>query len=142
MTIDTIERREGRPSDDGRRVSGRDVSTCWRPAEYEASDSEHEQPAWQVPKGADRRAEREATTSSSESESSDGGIDDDSLLERMAAAARRGARRMTRRSASGHRASRRVERHGGLPLATIQQSMGPGNDEAEGESRRRPSLRG
>ena len=28
---------------------------------------------------------------------------------------------MTRRSASGHRASRRVERHGGLPLATIQQ---------------------
>ena len=27
---------------------------------------------------------------------------------------------MTRRSASGHRASRRVERHGGLPLATIQ----------------------
>ena len=74
-----------------------------------------------MPKGADRRAEREATTSSSESESSDGGIDDDSLLERMAAAARRGARRMTRRSASGHRASRRVERHGGLPLATIQQ---------------------
>ena len=73
-----------------------------------------------MPKGADRRAEREATTSSSESESSDGGIDDDSLLERMAAAARRGARRMTRRSASGHRASRRVERHGGLPLATIQ----------------------
>ena len=28
---------------------------------------------------------------------------------------------MARRSASGHRASRRVERHGGLPLATIQQ---------------------
>ena len=27
---------------------------------------------------------------------------------------------MTRRSASGHRASQRVERHGGLPLATIQ----------------------
>ena len=121
MAIDTIERRTSRPSDDGRRVSGRDVSTCWQPAEYEASDSEHEQPAWQVPIGAGRRTEREASTSSSESESSDGGIDDDSLLERMAAAARRGARRMARRNAIGHRASRRVERHGGLPLATIQQ---------------------
>ena len=121
MAIDTIERRTSRPSDDGRRVSGRDVSTCWPPAEYEASDSEHEQPAWQVPIGAGRRTEREASTSSSESESSDGGIDDDSLLERMAAAARRGARRMARRNAIGHRATRRVERHGGLPLATIQQ---------------------
>ena len=74
-----------------------------------------------MPLGAGRRTEREASTSSSESESSDGGIDDDSLLERMAAAARRSARRVARRSASGHRASRRVERHGGLPLATVQQ---------------------
>ena len=121
MAINTIERRTSRPSDDGRRVSGRDVSTCWSPAEYEASDSEHEQPAWQVPKGAGRRAEREASTSSSKSESSDGGIDDDSLLERMAAAARRSARRVALRNATGHRATRRVERYGGLPLATIQQ---------------------
>ena len=68
-----------------------------------------------------RRTEREASTSSSESESSDGGIDDGSLLERMAAAARRGARRVALRNAIGHRATRRVERHGGLPLATIQQ---------------------
>ena len=74
-----------------------------------------------MPRGAGRRAEREASTSSSESESSDGGIDDDSLLERMAAAARRGARRVALRNAIGHRATRRVERYGGLPLATIQQ---------------------
>ena len=74
-----------------------------------------------MPIGAGRRTEREASTSSSESESSDGGIDDDSLLERMAAAARRGARRVALRNAIGHRATRRVERHGGLPLATIQQ---------------------
>ena len=39
----------------------------------------------------------------------------------MAAAARRGARRVALRNAIGHRATRRVERHGGLPLATIQQ---------------------
>ena len=119
--IGTIERRPSRPSDNGRRISGHDVATCWSPAAYDASDSEHEQPAWQVPRGAGRRAEREASTSSSESESSDGGIDDDSLLERMAAAARRGARRVALRNAIGHRATRRVERYGGLPLATIQQ---------------------
>ena len=39
----------------------------------------------------------------------------------MAAVARRCARRVALRNAIGHRATRRVERYGGLPLATIQQ---------------------
>ena len=38
----------------------------------------------------------------------------------MAAAARRLDRRVALRNAIGHRATRRVERYGGLPLSTIQ----------------------